>query len=60
MKIFLLIIAITIICISIFNIISQIIGYHHLTPYTYGIIVGNLILLITSSICLYIIQKKKI
>ena len=60
MKIFLSIIAIIIISISIFNITSKIIGYHDLTSYGYGFIVGNLLLLIISSKGLFIIQKKKI
>ncbi len=60
MKIFLSIIAIIIIGISTFNITSKIIGYNDLTSYSYGFIVGNLLLLIVSSIGLYIIQKKKI
>ena len=60
MKIFIFIIVIIIIGISVLNIISKIIGYHDLTSYDYGSVVGNLLLLLMSLKCLFIIQKKKI
>lgn len=58
MKIFFVIIAVIVIGISGFNIISRLIDQHDLTAYDKGFMVGNLLLLIISFTCLFALKRK--